>query len=193
MQEREPDIVLPRGTSDESALDVARENPGNVVRVEPEPKPELRAITGEEMGNRAPTDMFQDRAYIIRTIGELHPQASMGLSINDLISGDPTEEQIENAQKALVVAIAGLALFKTLEKLNSRYHETKRSAPIPEPPALKGVAVAGRGSTAAIEKGTTVARNLREQLAIEQAMGSAAAGRKLPFPMTDPRWPASEG
>ncbi len=59
--------------------------------------------------------------------------------------------------------------------------------------ASKGVGVAGRGSTAALEKGTTVARNLREQLAIEQAMGSAAAGRKLPFPMTDPRWPASEG
>lgn len=35
--------------------------------------------------------------------------------------------------------------------------------------------------------------DLREQLAIEQAMGSAAQGSKLPIRMTDPRWPASEG
>jgi hypothetical protein len=53
--------------------------------------------------------------------------------------------------------------------------------------------VAGRGSTAALSKGTTAARNLREQLAIEQAMRNPAAGRALDLKMTDPRWPASEG
>jgi uncharacterized protein RhaS with RHS repeats len=35
MQEREPDIVLPRGSSDQEAWKKARENQGNVVRVEP--------------------------------------------------------------------------------------------------------------------------------------------------------------
>jgi hypothetical protein len=53
--------------------------------------------------------------------------------------------------------------------------------------------VAGRGSTAALSKGTTVARNLREKLAIEQAMTNPTAGRALDLKMTDARWPASEG
>jgi RHS repeat-associated protein len=51
----------------------------------------------------------------------------------------------------------------------------------------------GRGSTANLSKGTTLARNLREQLAIEQAMASPGAGTKLRLQMTDPRWPGSEG
>ena len=49
------------------------------------------------------------------------------------------------------------------------------------------------GSTADLAKGTTLARNLREQLAIEQAMSRPAAGQVLPIKMTDPRWPASDG
>jgi hypothetical protein len=53
--------------------------------------------------------------------------------------------------------------------------------------------VLGRGSTANIAKGTTLARNLREELAIEQAMASPTAGRALDLKMTDPRWPATEG
>jgi hypothetical protein len=48
-------------------------------------------------------------------------------------------------------------------------------------------------ATANLSKGTTLARNLREQLAIEQAMASPGAGAKLRFQMTDPRWPGSEG
>jgi hypothetical protein len=51
----------------------------------------------------------------------------------------------------------------------------------------------GRGSTASLSKGTTLARNLREQLAIEQAMANPTIGKELPLKMTDPRWPASEG
>ena len=49
------------------------------------------------------------------------------------------------------------------------------------------------GSTADLAKGTTLARNLREQLAIEQAMSRPAAGQVLPIKMSDPRWPASDG
>lgn len=53
--------------------------------------------------------------------------------------------------------------------------------------------VLARGSTANLVRGSTVARNLREQLAIAQAMGAPTMGRRLPLTMTDPRWPASEG
>ena len=56
-----------------------------------------------------------------------------------------------------------------------------------------GVAAKTAGSTADLAKGTTIARNLREQLAIEQAMSRPAAGQVLPIKMTDPRWPASDG
>jgi hypothetical protein len=49
------------------------------------------------------------------------------------------------------------------------------------------------GSTANLSKGTTLARNLREQLAIKQALSNPTAGSQLPLKMTDPRWPASQG
>jgi hypothetical protein len=57
----------------------------------------------------------------------------------------------------------------------------------------RGAAVLGRGSTASLARGTTLARNLRESLAVEQAMANPTAGRELALKMTDPRWPASEG
>lgn len=51
-----------------------------------------------------------------------------------------------------------------------------------------------KGSTANLSKGTTLARRLREQLAIEQAMKDPGAGLELPrMKMTDPRWPAEQG
>jgi filamentous hemagglutinin len=50
----------------------------------------------------------------------------------------------------------------------------------------------GKGSTANLSKGTTLARNLREQLAVEQAMSNPAVGRELPLKITDPRWPADD-
>ncbi len=59
--------------------------------------------------------------------------------------------------------------------------------------AAKGLQALGRGSTASLSKGTAVATTLREQLAVEQAMGRAAQGTPLPIKMTDPQWPASEG
>jgi RHS repeat-associated protein len=51
----------------------------------------------------------------------------------------------------------------------------------------------GRGSTADPAKGTTLPRDLREQLAIEEAISRPNAGRPLPLKMNDPRWPASDG
>lgn len=44
-----------------------------------------------------------------------------------------------------------------------------------------------------IATGRYVPNNLKEQLAMEQAVSNPAAGRRLPIPMTDPRWPAAEG
>jgi RHS repeat-associated protein len=46
----------------------------------------------------------------------------------------------------------------------------------------------GLGST-----GRTVPNDLKEQLAMEQAMSNPAAGRQINVPMTDPLWPANEG
>ena len=50
-----------------------------------------------------------------------------------------------------------------------------------------------RGSTANLAKGTTLPRNLREQLAIEQVMTNPLFGIRLDVTMTDSRWLASEG
>lgn len=55
------------------------------------------------------------------------------------------------------------------------------------------VAAKSGASTADLMKGTTLPRNLREQLAVEQAMSRPGAGDVLPIKMTDPRWPASDG
>ena len=51
------------------------------------------------------------------------------------------------------------------------------------------VEVAGRGST-----GRTIPNTLNEQMAMQQVMSNPLEGAtKLPFEMSDPRWPASEG
>jgi hypothetical protein len=42
-------------------------------------------------------------------------------------------------------------------------------------------------------KGSTLPRNPREQLAVQEAIGHAGNGRKLKDGLHDPRWPASEG
>lgn len=52
----------------------------------------------------------------------------------------------------------------------------------------------GRGSTASLRNGTTLARNLREQLAIEQAIANPLGGRQIrSIIMNDSRWLASDG
>ncbi|MHC2148959.1 hypothetical protein ACVI9W_004941 [Pseudomonas sp. 210_17 TE3656] len=52
----------------------------------------------------------------------------------------------------------------------------------------KGTKPLGLGST-----GRSTPANLNEKLAMEQAMSNPTAGRPLPVPMTDPRWPAADG
>jgi hypothetical protein len=57
-----------------------------------------------------------------------------------------------------------------------------------------GPAPLGRGSTADPAKGTTLPRNLREQLAVEEAMSRPQAGSHLDeILMTDARWHHTEG
>jgi len=50
-----------------------------------------------------------------------------------------------------------------------------------------------RGSTANPARGSTLPRNLREQLAVQEAAANPGAGRPLEVPMTDSRWHATEG
>ena len=77
-------------------------------------------------------------------------------------------------------------------KLLGKFFE--RFAKVEIPVAAKSeLGILGKGSTADLAKGTTLPRNLREQLAIEQAAASPAAGTKLPINMTDPRWPGAQG
>jgi RHS repeat-associated protein len=57
----------------------------------------------------------------------------------------------------------------------------------------EGPRVLGRGFTANLSKGRTLARNLREQLAVEQAMSNPAAGEAVAGKMGDFRWNHAEG
>tara|TARA_R110002111_G_scaffold237778_1_gene299088 strand:- start:718 stop:1464 length:747 start_codon:yes stop_codon:yes gene_type:complete len=58
------------------------------------------------------------------------------------------------------------------------------------PPSIKPL---GRGSTANLSKGTTLPRNLRERLAVEQALSNPTAGKRLPLKLGDSRWPDRDG
>ncbi len=51
----------------------------------------------------------------------------------------------------------------------------------------------GKGSTADLSKGTTLPRNLREQMAIQEVLAKPEAGIQLRLPLADPRWPSSGG
>ncbi len=55
------------------------------------------------------------------------------------------------------------------------------------------IAPTSRGSTANLSKGTTLPRNLREQLAVEEVVSRPSAGQRLPIRMNDPRWMAADG
>jgi filamentous hemagglutinin len=74
------------------------------------------------------------------------------------------------------------------QKIQSVAEEAKASAlnvPREFPVANKPL---GLGTT-----GRTIPANLNEKLAMEQALSNPAAGRPLPMPMTDHRWPATDG
>jgi filamentous hemagglutinin len=56
-----------------------------------------------------------------------------------------------------------------------------------------GYTMANRGSTALTAANSSSVMNLRQQLAIEQAMSRPMAGKPVPISLKDTRWPASEG
>jgi hypothetical protein len=122
-------------------------------------------------GVGAPSDTAQQPADLL----------VMGLSVPGV--GPAIGASIKGLMALAADVFPGVA--ETLGPLLSRAARCEGAGSVPQ--AL------GRGSTANLSKGTTLARNLREQLAIEQAMSNPAAGAKLPLKMTDPRWPASEG
>lgn len=51
----------------------------------------------------------------------------------------------------------------------------------------------GRGSTANQIEGTTLPRNVREEMAVKQVMSNPQSGTVLPLRMNDQRWPHSDG
>jgi hypothetical protein len=57
---------------------------------------------------------------------------------------------------------------------------------------LAGARTSGLAGSAA-STGRTEATSLNEQLAMAEAQANPAIGTQLPFEMTDPRWPASQG
>jgi hypothetical protein len=80
------------------------------------------------------------------------------------------------------------ATTTTAEAAEVAEAESVQAVPANRPPQ-----VLGRGSTANLAKDRTLPGNLREQLAVEQAMAEPEAGEVLPLKMGDPRWPGSEG
>ena len=83
------------------------------------------------------------------------------------------------------VVVAGLAYMTD---------GSQGSLPAPTDPAGASARPLGRGSTANPAKGTTLPRDLREQLAVEQAMANPKAGEVARnVELADRRWPASEG
>jgi filamentous hemagglutinin len=65
------------------------------------------------------------------------------------------------------------------------------------PGVANAVADAEAGTSVAIANQTNTGRyvpnNLNEQIAMQQVVSNPAAGQELRVPMTDPRWPASDG
>ena len=53
--------------------------------------------------------------------------------------------------------------------------------------------LAAEGGEVLASTGRTVAGNLTEQLAMEQAVSDPAAGTVLDLTMSDPQWPAADG
>jgi hypothetical protein len=102
---------------------------------------------------------------------------AMHAVMNPMLDGTTRFIAVENFGKNVLSAVTTGAFTKQATKLAM---------------AAKG-AVLGRGSSASLAKGSSLARNLREQLAIEQAIADAAQGQQLPLTMGDPRWSAADG
>ncbi|WP_200884327.1 hemagglutinin repeat-containing protein, partial [Dickeya undicola] len=67
------------------------------------------------------------------------------------------------------------------------------TTPIPDGPNKDDLAYLSEKPLGLGSTGRTQANSLQEKLAMDQALSNPAAGRQLPIPMTDKRWPKEEG
>ncbi|WKV50863.1 hypothetical protein [Dickeya fangzhongdai] len=67
------------------------------------------------------------------------------------------------------------------------------TTPIPDGPNKDDLAYLSEKPLGLGSTGRTQANSLQEKLAMEQALSNPDAGRQLPIPMTDKRWPKEEG
>ncbi|MCA7012407.1 hypothetical protein LF934_07070 [Dickeya dadantii] len=67
------------------------------------------------------------------------------------------------------------------------------ATPIPDGPNKDDLAYLSEKPLGLGSTGRTQANSLQEKLAMDQALSNPAAGRQLPIPMTDKRWPKEEG
>ncbi|MGF1467078.1 MAG: RHS repeat-associated core domain-containing protein, partial [Sandaracinaceae bacterium] len=95
----------------------------------------------------------------------------------------------------LFTAVASQAqrFMRALQSVGRSVYGLVRGLPSLFRASRGGVQALGRGSTANLSTGTTLPRNLREHLAVEQVISNPTAGRVLPIRMTDSRWLASDG
>jgi hypothetical protein len=110
--------------------------------------------------------------YIIATIGILPPAKLIKLAKKALKAGDVT------LAKKLIKEAEDLA--SSAKNESSNFTEVAKTS--------NNVAKTSMGST-----GRNAPVNLNEKLALEQAISNPTAGRQLPVPMTDKRWPAADG
>ncbi|MCC7386357.1 MAG: RHS repeat-associated core domain-containing protein [Deltaproteobacteria bacterium] len=123
--------------------------------------------------------------------GRMEQAVKSGSQAGESAGRDLTELAIEETK--IVGPEKGFEWMAVLLRPFMRINLLSKGSKAAEEAAMSIPQTLGRGSTANLSKGTTLARNLREQLAIEQAMSSPAAGTRLRLTMTDPRWPGSEG
>ena len=93
------------------------------------------------------------------------------------------------AESAVIsIGQAAQGVYGAVEQCAHLFAAAKGGSPCGEGKLLE------RGSTANLSNGTTLPRNLEEQLAVEEAMANPKIGIKIEkIKMNDPRWPASEG
>lgn len=127
------------------------------------------------------------KIYLESQAGAPYSKSELGAAVTrfqngNAQSGNPVDEYVRNSMDPVMfAAVLGISPIDTDGgKSGGRRSGGAGSAGNTTP--------LGLGST-----GRTTPNNLGEDLAMRQAMGFPAEGRPLPVPMTDPRWPASDG
>jgi len=156
------------------------------------------AFNGDAVNQFDPTGRFSTQVgnavantalnYASWSVSQELQQANQGQKIYDSFTSGNYQTALNQYAPTLAASVLGTITVeaKPIGVLAKGLFNAARQEVAP-------IAAKTAGSTADLAKGTTLARNLREQLAIEQAMSRPAAGQVLPIKMTDPRWPASDG